>query len=255
MDASSPVKDALRNSCISETGSWRTDPKLFHSRADGIRGCVNMSPAWYQQGHGVAGAPPEVGAMLKAKNAKNGGREWLEKMGETNALLAGAISVMHPELYAVGREVMLTVARKARTQGIEDMADVIGKWGSIFSAASVMLNRETPYHRDHNSPAEGFDLLATVGPYKEAWMSVPTLARRFLYNAGTVMAFSGHLLRHGVVRVDDEDRTCVAYYMREKVLGWAGMESAKFMRYDLLDAVGQAINSHRVYMLPGTEGR
>ncbi|KAF9234143.1 hypothetical protein BU15DRAFT_79331 [Melanogaster broomeanus] len=112
MDASSLVKDALQNSCISDTGSWRTDPKLFHSRANGIRGCVNMSPAWYQQGHSGA---PEVGAMLKAKNAKKGGREWLEKMGETNALLAGAISVMHPELYVVGREVMLTVARKART--------------------------------------------------------------------------------------------------------------------------------------------
>jgi hypothetical protein len=34
--------------------SWREDQEHFHSGGEGPQGWVNLSPAWFQQGHDVS---------------------------------------------------------------------------------------------------------------------------------------------------------------------------------------------------------
>lgn len=253
VNALSPLSSTLQRDGQARSGGWRGQPELFYYGADVVGGTLNMSPAWYQQGRGTRGDPPEVSSTLKAKNSGDGGREWLTLIRETNTLFAGAMAVMHPDLFWAGREAMIALSRQSTQKGFEEMGEVLPDWGTIFSSISVMVNQETPYHRDHNSPTDGFDLLATVGPYKGSEMSIPTLAQSFQYNPSTIMAFSGFLLRHGVAQVDG-GRVCMAYYMRDKVLQWAGVPRPEFMHFQLLDGVGQVIKSPRIYKVPAQAG-
>lgn len=226
--------------------SWRTDSGLFNPSDGLLKGCLNMSPGWFQMGHSGPPHLPEVSLTLKASNAAAGGRSWLASHSETNALLAGAMAVIHPDQYRAGKDTMSKLPQCARDAGVDEIIEVVGQWESIFNAASLMMNRKSPYHRDHNSPAKSFDLLTTFGEYTDGEMSIPTLGQRFGYGPGTVMAFSGFLLRHGVNAVDG-NRGCLAYYMRETMMKWVGVTPPKFMKYELLDAVGQEIGSRRVY--------
>jgi hypothetical protein len=34
--------------------SWQDEPEIYHSGAQGPWGLVNLSPAWFQQGHDVS---------------------------------------------------------------------------------------------------------------------------------------------------------------------------------------------------------
>ena len=240
-----PISGALLNSYDSTTQGWRSDPALF-STADGVlKGCLNMSPAWFQMGHTGGDHLPEVSATLKSVNS-SGGRAWLARNAETNALLAAAMAIMHPDSYQAGMATMRALPYHANANGVEEIAEVVEEWNSIFNAVSVMTNRQSPYHRDLNLPAESFDLLVTIGDYKNGWMVIPTLSKRFDYCPGTVMAFSGHLLRHGVNQVQG-NRGCLVYYMREPVMKWVDVQPPRFMHYEALDAIGLSMDSHRVY--------
>jgi hypothetical protein len=69
-------------------------------------------------------------------------------------------------------------------------------------------------------------------------MELPSIGIRMAYKSGTVMAFSGKMLRHGVPECDGE-RICLAYYMRDKVHERMGVEAAQWMKMQYYaDVVG-----------------
>ena len=70
--------------------------------------------------------------------------EWLNAMLESNAVLSVKLAVIHPSLYDAGWE---TMNQLRNTPWIEDQ-DVIMRWASAFSSASIISNRITPLHRD-----------------------------------------------------------------------------------------------------------
>ncbi|KIO00462.1 hypothetical protein M404DRAFT_152837, partial [Pisolithus tinctorius Marx 270] len=55
-----------------------------------------------------------------------------------------------------------------------------------------------------------------VGDYPPLDFVIPTLNLWLHYNPGTIIAFSGSALEHGVGAVDS-DRACLAYYMHANV--------------------------------------
>ncbi|KIN94696.1 hypothetical protein M404DRAFT_114910, partial [Pisolithus tinctorius Marx 270] len=71
-------------------------------------------------------------------------------------------------------------------------------------------------------------MLVTVGDYEDCVLDIPTLGLQFLYNPGTVVAFSGRLLRHGVSSVGG-NRCCFAYYMRDNIHNWIGIPRGDWM--------------------------
>ncbi|KAG9308924.1 hypothetical protein JVU11DRAFT_11385 [Chiua virens] len=203
-----PLLAVLMKSYHAVTTSWRSDHNLFTKWDDFLKGCLNMSPAWFQMGHVGGDTPPEVLMMLKCSAEQTRGRNWLEQQAE--------------------------------------IEEVVGKWESVFNAVSVIINRQSPYHRDLSSLVESLDLLATVSDDTNVWMVILMLRTSFEYSPGMVMAFSGHLLWHGVNQVDG-NRRYLAYYMQSEVIKWAGLKAPSFMWYEVLHMVGLPRNSHWVY--------
>ncbi|KAG2365923.1 hypothetical protein BDR07DRAFT_1254854, partial [Suillus spraguei] len=97
-------------------------------------------------------------------------------------------------------------------------------WAFMFNMLSIIPNQQTPYHRDHLSTPELFDILTTVGNYSNACMSMPSLQLEFMYDPGAMMGFSGRIVRHGVHEVAGN---CVAWvwYMRDSVHIYAVVSS------------------------------
>ncbi|KAI6010850.1 hypothetical protein F5J12DRAFT_781824 [Pisolithus orientalis] len=77
---------------------------------------------------------------------------------------------------------------------------------------SVMVNWATYYHREINGWDPWYDMLVTMGDYPPLDFVIPMLNLQLCYNPGTIIAFSGSALEHGVGAVDG-DRACLAYYM------------------------------------------
>ncbi|KIK71975.1 hypothetical protein PAXRUDRAFT_181519, partial [Paxillus rubicundulus Ve08.2h10] len=138
--------------------SWRTQEDLFMESR--IRGAIELSPAWYQQGRVPYRHQPEVSAILKASHANPGPQQWLRARALQNAILSATLVVMHPDLYALGRENLLKVAGSTQD---EDMQQIIPEWPTVYSVVSVIANRATPFHRDLSCQVQWLDMLETIG--------------------------------------------------------------------------------------------
>ncbi|KIK73117.1 hypothetical protein PAXRUDRAFT_179217 [Paxillus rubicundulus Ve08.2h10] len=128
---------------------------MVHSNFEGvdIQGYLNFSPAWFQQGRNASTSCPEVSATLKARNPDQGGRSWLEWMMLPAAVLSVVMAIMHPDLYATGHEAVVHLYQDLAIPhpdepALVEMAEMLRLWLSVFTAASVMVNRSTPFHRN-----------------------------------------------------------------------------------------------------------
>ncbi|KIK71787.1 hypothetical protein PAXRUDRAFT_22834 [Paxillus rubicundulus Ve08.2h10] len=88
------------------------------------KGAIELSPAWYQQGH-----QPKVSTILKGSHADPGPRQWFQAGALQNDILSATLMVMHPDLYASGRETFLKLASSTQD---EDMQQIILEWASLF---------------------------------------------------------------------------------------------------------------------------
>ena len=61
-------------------------------------------------------------------------------------------------------------------------------------------------------------MLIAVGEYDHGRLSLPGLGLILRYNPGTVAAFSGKIMQHGVTCIGNH--ACIAYYMHDNVLAW-----------------------------------
>jgi len=105
---------------------------------------------------------------------------------------------MHPPLYHASLE----ARQRLDAWSIENdpvMQEALGHWSTIYTNLSLISNRKTPLHRDPQSQSDWFDLLATVSEYQDCFLNIPTLGVQLEYSPGMVVAFSGRLLRHGVI--------------------------------------------------------
>ncbi|KDQ53081.1 hypothetical protein JAAARDRAFT_137875 [Jaapia argillacea MUCL 33604] len=197
----------------SQGKGWQINHSLFRSPSscDVHPGLLNLSPAWFHQGHQSRTDSLHVSASLQAGSRTPSLNAWLRDFYQSGALMSAILRVIHPKLYDAGR---LALTRLMLED--EEVWDVLKVWPSVYSAMSIISNRLTPPHQDTQSQASWYDLLATVGPYPDAVMALPGLGLRLRYGAGMVVGFSGILLRH-CVPANDSDRICYIYYMRDKV--------------------------------------
>ena len=163
-----------------------------------------------------------MSAALKRGAATVGAAAWLKCMEDSLILLGAILKVVHPELYHTSLAGLLTLG------GREPYEPVLQQWGTPFNALSIIVNRQAPLHRDTQTRNEWYDMLLSIGDYSSAELHLPGLGLDFTYPSGTMVIFSGSLLRHGVT-VRDADRICIAHYMRDVVqdrlqtdiAGWA----------------------------------
>ncbi|KIK77905.1 hypothetical protein PAXRUDRAFT_71631, partial [Paxillus rubicundulus Ve08.2h10] len=136
-----------------------------------IRGAIELSPAWYQQGH-----QPKVSTILKVSHANPGPHKSLQ-----NAILWATLMVMHPDLYALERETFLKLASSTQDK---DMQQIILEWSMVYSVVSVIVNRATPFHRDHSCWVQWLDMLATIGGDPNLHIKLENLRVRLAYSPG-----------------------------------------------------------------------
>ncbi|KAI6009979.1 hypothetical protein BKA83DRAFT_4133076 [Pisolithus microcarpus] len=166
-----PLEQSFKRS---NSRSWRNDINYFCDCAD-LKGTIDLSPAWFQQGHGPPNHCPEVSHLLKARMGLQGPRGWLADMAGVHALLSGALMVIHPRMYRAGKEALSHLSAKANAEADTDMISALSIWNNVYSSMSIMVNRATPYHTDINGRPSWLDMLLTVGDYKPLDFVIPTL--------------------------------------------------------------------------------
>ncbi|KAI6126541.1 hypothetical protein F5141DRAFT_997278 [Pisolithus sp. B1] len=102
---------------------------------------------------------PEVLWLLKSGWEHNGAWKWVDQMMEFHALLSGTLAVIHPWMYATGREVLICLDAEARLWGDMDMCSTLPMWNSIYNSVSIMVNHTTPDHTDINGWKPWLDML------------------------------------------------------------------------------------------------
>ncbi|KAG2108098.1 hypothetical protein BD769DRAFT_1352873 [Suillus cothurnatus] len=185
---------------------WRCQDEYFSPGSGQLQpGCINVAPAWFQLGHNVsASLQGPVGNM------------YLNSIARPAVIASAALRVMHPRQYWEGLTNMVTLGSLANEMELQQMPEKLCKWASVFSALSIVSNRETPFHRDTLSRMQWFDILTSVGHYSHARMLLPSLQIDLRYDSGVMVGMSGRAVRHGVHKVDG-DRICWAWYMRDNL--------------------------------------
>ncbi|KIO04341.1 hypothetical protein M404DRAFT_143323, partial [Pisolithus tinctorius Marx 270] len=148
------------------------------------------------------------------------------------AILSASLSIMHPSLYNASHQAMQQLSEWSATNDPK-MAAALRHWPTIYTNISMIANRSAPLHRDLQSHADWYDMLVSVSNYSECVLDIPSLGLQFDYWPGTVVAFSGRLLRHGV---NDVSGNCcsLAFYMRDNIHNWLGVPRSDWMRVPLV---------------------
>ena len=109
------------------------------------------------------------------------------------------------------------------------MQDALEHWSMVYTNLSMMSNRQTPLHWDPQSQSDWYDL-ATIDKYDNCFLHILTLRVQLEYRPGTVVTFSGRLLRHGVIE-EGGDQCCLAYCMQDNIHNWLGVPRPDPMRF------------------------
>ncbi|KAN0094397.1 hypothetical protein V8E55_002684 [Tylopilus felleus] len=194
------LEQVLLSSVSTAKRPWRTHTNFFHPGAS-LQGCINISPAWFQQGCHGGQSTPKPSAL-----------DWLHESREQVAILSGALAIMHPDMYHVGQEALVRLGQLAESANKPEVSEVLSLWPSVYNIASIMANRASLLHVDHFGRPQWMDLLVTFGDYSNLHFLVPSIHSRFLYAPGTLIALSGQLLLHGTGYAN-RDWAIISYYM------------------------------------------
>ncbi|KAI9435696.1 hypothetical protein H4582DRAFT_1786268, partial [Lactarius indigo] len=89
----------------------------------------------------------------------------------------------------------------------------------------------TPPHRDVSSRKQWYDLLASVGSYRNCNLKLPGLGLSLEYGPGSVVGVLAAMLEHEVEHFEGE-RVCYVYFMRDRVHEWAKVPGKSWMSVD-----------------------
>ena len=222
-------KNLVTANAAEHTPSWRMHRRRFGKDTRYIRsGVVNISPGWFPTGSNVSHHnrycdlsggldmhelrrvaqiyrdPPRSTPLLRSTP----GKTFLDVGRDAWALVSGVLLVIHPQQYWMAKKVQESMMDRGCC------AETLSQWPSVQTAVSVIANRSTPFHRDSKSRTTWFDLITSIGPYRNAPMYLSPIKIRVDNTPGTICAFSGLALRHAV-RKCGESRISFAWYLRE----------------------------------------
>ncbi|KAI6142385.1 hypothetical protein BKA82DRAFT_153695 [Pisolithus tinctorius] len=191
------------------TSRWQHNVKNFHNAAI-LKGTINLSPAWFQQGNPMH--HPKVSLVLKSKSCSKEVHKWLQCTAGLHAILSGVLWLIHLNMYLHRWEAITQLRLNAATWQDQDMEVVLPLWNLVYSSMSVMVNHTSPPHKDMNGWKVWLDTLLTIGNYPQLDFLILELGIQLQYNPGMVIALAGLALVHKVDGIDG-DWACLAYYM------------------------------------------
>ncbi|KAG1804571.1 hypothetical protein EV424DRAFT_1544600 [Suillus variegatus] len=211
----------------SANNTWCTDQSNFQPSENGLTpGCINISPAWFLQGHPAPQFHSDISAALKSDDAPS--LCWA--IWRPAALVAATLRVMHSGLYWSSLTTQMGLGVWADTHQLEKMGHCLRGWASVFTVLTIMCNQYPPLHRDALSRAQWFDIMTSVGRYGPARMKMPNIGIENAYNTGVMAGTSGRIVRHGVDRVNG-DRVVWIWYMRDDVHQFINVPRGDYSQY------------------------
>lgn len=129
-------------------------------------------------------------------------------MKESGALCSALLFVTHPALYRAARVTMARAADAASTA----VGEHHRLWPSVWHSTQVIINRETPFHRDTSGKDTWYELLMSLGTCSKAALVLRNIGIQVGYLPGTAVLMSSRLIHHGVAKVEP-DRICYTWYM------------------------------------------
>ena len=156
------------------------------------------------------------------------GSKWMKVSRDTEVLLNLTLSLIHPDLFDMGLDMLGMVRNLETSEGIAE------KWQSVYTGISIISNRFTPSHRDTKGRPEWFDLLVSyAGRGSRPRLVIKDLGLDFQYSSQTVVALCGSIFEHGVSSWGVGDRVCYAHFMREDVRKRLGVSPAGWVNQDM----------------------
>jgi hypothetical protein len=152
---------------------------------------------------------------------------WMAASKDSMELLNKTLQLIHPDLYHNGCFALDKLRNGPFT------LELASSWTSVYTGVSIISNRITKPHRDRNGKNSWYDLLVTLGNYKEAVLKFEELGVEFAYNPGTVVGCCGNLFTHEVGDWGEGDRICYAFFMRKAVLARFMDRTAEWMTQDV----------------------
>jgi hypothetical protein len=141
-----------------------------------------------------------------------GSSEWLRVTNDIERFINLTLSLIHPELFESGLNILQTLRETGMTK------DIAHEWQSVYTGISVISNRVTPSHRDRKGRPQWFDTLISYSDRSDGpQLLLNDLGLELEYCSGTVVALCGTVLKHEVRSWGDGDRVCYAHFMREEV--------------------------------------
>jgi hypothetical protein len=101
---------------------------------------------------------------------------------------------------------------------------------------TVIVNRETPLHRDDGASISHYDLLFSAGVHNQAELRLPDVGTVLDYDPGTVVLLAGRAVAHSVPRSWAGDRICWAHYMKDKVHDRCGIPQPELVNLEFYNA-------------------
>ena len=150
--------------------------------------------------------------------------DWLDAILEFNVILSAILAVIHPNLYNAGWQTTKCL-RDTLKIGPQD---VLSWWASIFSSVAIISNCSTPSHHNGSLRCHWYDILVTLGRYRNCNLELPGLGISLKYGLGTVVGISEKALEHMVPSFEG-DRVCYAYFIRNDVHEWVNILASDWM--------------------------
>ena len=151
--------------------------------------------------------------------------EWITLNQRFLYIMTAVLAVVHPAQYTAGFMILQSLRNHPTLlREPAELLKVLRVWCCPFTGVSIICNRETPSHRDAQANPQWYDILATMGSYQDLHFHLTGLGMSFHYRPGTVIALCGKLLTHAVDQIEYGDRACFAWFMREDVRTYLGVE-------------------------------
>jgi hypothetical protein len=150
-------------------------------------------------------------------NQLQGSLAWLSSMHRVLEFLNMVLALTHPDLYSAMLKGLQVLCQQGGNKNLSKL------WSSVFTGINVISNWRTIAHCDRFGHLKWYDLLVGVGTYTQAYLVLPDLGAKLVYDPGTVILLSGKLLCHEVPFWGSGVRVCWAHFMREAVLNGLGV--------------------------------
>lgn len=121
------------------------------------------------------------------------------------------------------------------------MRDPIWRWPFPTTHCQLILNRQTPFHRDGNSFPPFIDMLVSVPQVDiDLVLALRTLGVSLPYGNGSVVGLLAAVIEHGVPEVEGHRFALALFHRKEVVTDWVSEAGATGMMHTIYNVMQDA---------------